>query len=128
MKPKRPVTRFGGAEYDLPAPSLSLYEMRGRFFDIVIELKPEVLSSLSDIYQKLCAEPERWHAPSVPSELRAWGERWRLNDDWCYELARERFADWEVEERGNPGKVAITAETHSLAALLWRIRAQAGEQ
>jgi hypothetical protein len=103
--------RPGGGEFEPPG-LFSRFELQRRFLRIAVEIAPEVLKTLRAVYERIGQDSSSWHWPALPPELRQWGERWRLNDPWCYGWARERFVEWVGQ--GDQ----IRQETHSFEAMV----------
>jgi hypothetical protein len=117
------VTRLGLADYEPRGWSLARYDLRCRFLRAVVEVEPEVLESLKTVYGRVGTNPPAWHYPAVPAELRDWGERWHLTEEWCWSWARERFAELEGEKSG---KLVFSEKTHSAEAVIWSMRESSG--
>jgi hypothetical protein len=105
--------RLGVAgEYQPQRPSLDRHDARRRFFWILTQRFPEIFTDLRTVYAPIQDEPELWHSPKVPDGLRKWGKRWHLCDPWCGDLAREAFAEWDAERKGE--KLTVSGKTHTL--------------
>jgi hypothetical protein len=114
----KPAGKSGGqnrlgvaGEYQPQRLSLDRHDARRRFFQILAREQPEIFTDLRAVYQTVQHNPELWHYPKVPDGLRKWGKRWHLHDPWCLDLAREAFAEWDAERKGE--KLTVGAKTHS---------------
>jgi hypothetical protein len=115
----KPAGKSGGrnrlgvaGEYQPKRPSLDRHDARRRFFRILAREQPEIFTDLRAVYETVQDKPELWHYPNVPDGLRKWGRRWHLRDPWCFDLAREPFAEWDAERKGE--KLTVSAKTHSM--------------
>jgi hypothetical protein len=117
--------RLGVAgEYQPQRLSLDRHDARRRFFQILAREQPEIFIDLRAAYQTVQHKPELWHYPNVPDGLRKWGKRWHLRDPWCLDLAREAFAEWDAERKGE--KLTVGAKTHPLESAALGISANPG--
>jgi hypothetical protein len=127
----KPAGKSGGrnrlgvaGEYRPQGLSLDRHDARLRFFQILAREEPEISTDLRAAYQTVQHKPELWHYPKVPDGLRKWGERWHLCDPWCMDLAREAFAEWDAERKGE--KLTAGAKTHTLESAALGILANSG--
>jgi hypothetical protein len=113
-----------GGEYRPQGLALDQHDARQRFFGIPDQVQPEVFGDLRAVYVTVQEAPELWHVPNVPDELRQWGTRWHLTDPWCWDVARELFAKWDAERKGEP--LATSYKTHSVESFIRNLAAVPG--
>jgi len=127
----KPAGKSGGqnrlgvaGEYQPQRLSLDRHDARRRFFQILAREQPEIFTDLRAVYQTVQHNPELWHYPKVPDGLHKWGKRLHLRDPWCLDLAREAFAEWDAERKGE--KLTAGAKTHTLESAALEILANSG--